>query len=262
MADAPPRTRRPPPPFRHAAVTAVVPLGPRLSRVTLAGPALAGFPVPDPAGSLRLLLPSPGAAGLEIPTWTGNEFLLGDGQRPALRTLTPLEIDSAGGRLEVAVVRHPGGVAGRWVDQAGPGDPVAISGPGRGYAVDPGAPGFLLAGDETAIPAIGQLLAAIPPTTPVAVHVEIATPDGAVPLPEHPAATVAWHVSVPDQPVGTALFAAVAGAAWRPGTRIWAAGEAAAVQRLRRLLFDERGVDRAEATIRGYWKYGRAGGAE
>lgn len=262
MADAPTRTRRPPPPFRHAEVVTVIPIGPRLSRVTLAGPDLSGLPVPDPAGSVRLLLPSPGRDGLEIPVWNANEFLLGDGQRPALRTLTPLHIDPAGGSLEVEVVRHPGGVAGRWVGQARAGDPVAISGPGRGYALDSAAPGFLLAGDETAIPAIGQLLAAIPPTTPVAVHIEVAVPEGEIPLPDHPGAAVRWHVARPEEPAGSALVAAVSAATWPPGTRIWAAGEAAAVQRLRRLLFEQRGVARAEATIRGYWKHGRAGGAE
>ena len=40
---------------------------------------------------------------------------------------------------------------------------------------------------------------------------------------------------------------------------MWAAGEAAAVQRIRKLLFDERGVPRSQATIRGYWKVGRDG---
>jgi NADPH-dependent ferric siderophore reductase len=38
---------------------------------------------------------------------------------------------------------------------------------------------------------------------------------------------------------------------------VWAAGEAAAMQRLRRHLFDERGVPRSAAVVRGYWKRGR-----
>jgi len=40
---------------------------------------------------------------------------------------------------------------------------------------------------------------------------------------------------------------------------VWVAGEAAAVQRIRRALFEERGVPRSRATVRGYWKHGRAG---
>jgi NADPH-dependent ferric siderophore reductase len=43
------------------------------------------------------------------------------------------------------------------------------------------------------------------------------------------------------------------------GTRVWVAGEAAAVQRVRRHLFEERGIPRALTWVRGYWKHGRAG---
>ena len=44
-----------------------------------------------------------------------------------------------------------------------------------------------------------------------------------------------------------------------PATRVWAAGEAAAVQRIRHYLFDDRGIPRNHTAIRGYWKHGRAG---
>ena len=46
------------------------------------------------------------------------------------------------------------------------------------------------------------------------------------------------------------LVTAVRGAHIAPGTRVWAAGEAAAVQRIRRHLFEERAVPRARATVR------------
>jgi len=39
---------------------------------------------------------------------------------------------------------------------------------------------------------------------------------------------------------------------------VWVAGEAAAVQRLRSHLFDERGRQRSTVTARGYWKHGRS----
>ena len=55
------------------------------------------------------------------------------------------------------------------------------------------------------------------------------------------------------------MVAAVAGADLPAGTRVWVAGEAAAVQRIRRHLFEERGLSRAQATVRGYWKHGRDG---
>ena len=39
---------------------------------------------------------------------------------------------------------------------------------------------------------------------------------------------------------------------------VWVAGEAAAVQKIRKHLFDQRGMSRSDATVRGYWKHGRS----
>jgi NADPH-dependent ferric siderophore reductase len=58
---------------------------------------------------------------------------------------------------------------------------------------------------------------------------------------------------------GSALVAAVHAAEIVDGARVWAAGEAAAMQRIRRYLFEERGIARPLTTVRGYWKHGRAG---
>lgn len=251
------RVRRPPPRFRRVTVARVAPIGPRLVRVTLAGPELEGFPVPQPAASVRLLLPE--ESGLELPGWTGNEFLLADGRRPTIRTLTPRQVDPETGELEVEIVRHDDGAASGWAGAAAPGDEVAISGPGRGYTIDLDAPAFLVGGDETALPAIAQLLEALPPTIPVAVHVEVARPDGRIDLPDHPAMQLHWHDLPADAPPGDALVAAVVAAAPALGTRIWVAGEAAAVQRIRRHLIAERELPRAHTSIRGYWKHGRRG---
>ena len=46
------------------------------------------------------------------------------------------------------------------------------------------------------------------------------------------------------------------------GTKVWLAGEAASVQRVRKHLFEARGIARTDAHIRGYWKHGRAGDDE
>jgi len=235
---------------------------PRLIRVTLAGPELVGFGVDQPASSVRLLLPSIGADGLEMPTWTGNEFLLSDGRRPVLRTLTPRRSDASALELDVEIVVHDGGIASRWAETAQPGDPVALSGPGRGYILDPDAPALLLAGDETAIPAISQLLEQVPAGTPVQVDIELADPAGRLALPDHPHASVCWSELPAAAPAGDALVAAVRAVEVVPGMRVWVAGEAAAVQRVRRYLFEERNVPRSHAWVRGYWKRGRSGEAE
>ena len=218
--------RREPPTFRRASVRDVERLGPRMMRVTVSGEELTGFPTPEPAASVRLLLPSAGAGELVIPTWRGNEFLLPDDTRPVIRTLTPLRVTRDA--LDLEVVDHGQGAASTWATSCTPGDAIALSGPGRGYTVDPDATSFVLLGDETAQPAIGQLQEHLP--IGAAVQVRVATS-------------------------GDALVAALADTELAPGTRVWAAGEASVMQRIRRHLFEERGFPRAQATVRGYWKH-------
>jgi NADPH-dependent ferric siderophore reductase len=256
------RARREPPSFRTVVVRRREQRAPRLMRVTCGGPELAGLRVEEPAASVRLLLPSPGSPELVIPAWDGNEFLLPDGARPTIRSLTPRRVDPKDPELDLEIVLHGGGAASTWAATVEPGAPCAIAGPGRGYTIDRGAPGFLLAGDETAIPAISQLLEALPEDTPVEVQIEIAHPDGRVDLPPHPGATVGWHELTPGGAPGDALVAALDATDIGAGSRVWVAGEAAAMQRIRRQLFSARGLSRADATVRGYWKHGRSASSD
>ncbi len=256
------RTRREPPAFRHVSVLGVERLSARMVRVTFAGPSLGGLTVDEPAASMRLLLPSPGERALVMPQWHGNEFLLADGRRPSIRTLTPVRVDPQLLELDLDFVLHGGGAASDWAEAAAPGDEAAVSGPGRGYAIDGDAPAFLLAGDESAIPAIRQLLEALPDEIPVHVIIEVARPDGRLPLPARPGTEVDWIDLPPGAAPGDALVAAFRKADLVDGTRVWAAGEAAGVQRIRRHLFEDRSFPRTEATVRGYWKHGRGGDVE
>ena len=257
-----PGTRRPPPPFRLVTILRTERLSPRLGRVTLGGPELDGLIVEQPAASVRVLLPIAHGGEVVIPDWAGNEFLLPDGRRPTIRTLTPRRVDGRRLELDVDVVLHGAGAAARWAHGAKPGSRAAVSGPARGYTIDEEAPGFLLAGDETAIPAISQLLERLPANRPVHAEIEVADPAARHALPAHPGATVHWRVQAAGTAPGDALVAAVRAADVAPETRAWVAGEAAAVQRIRRLFFEERGWSRAHATVRGYWKHGRRGDAD
>ncbi len=237
-------------------------VNPRLVRVTFAGPDLEGLTVEHPAASVRLLLPWPGTQELVVPSWHGNEFLLPDGRRPAIRTFTPRRVDRETFELELDIVIHDRGVASKWAQTATAGDPAAISGPGRGYVIDSDAPAFFLGGDETAIPALSQILRALPADRPVQVHIEVAHADARIALPDHPRVTAEWYDPTPSASPGDALFAAVRGADLEPGIQVWVAGEAAAVQRIRRHLFEDRGLPRSQASVRGYWKLGRSGEAD
>ncbi|HEV2767521.1 MAG TPA: siderophore-interacting protein [Acidimicrobiales bacterium] len=254
-----PRTsgRREPPRFRRVLVRAFEQLTPRMQRIVLGGPELQGFEVPEPASSVRLLLPPPGGDTLVMPEWDGNQFKLPTGERAPIRTFTPRHLDTERLELTLDIVVHEGGVASEWARSAEPGLEAAVSGPGRGYALAATAPAYLLAGDETAIPAISQMLERLPAETPVRVHIEVADASARLELPSYPKAEVTWHELAPGSRPGDALVAAVEAIEQIPGAA-WVAGEAASVQRIRKHLFDVRGMARSAATVRGYWKMGRS----
>ena len=243
------RTRREPPPFRTLTLARTESISPRMTRVILGGDELDGFSIPLPAASVRLLLPRDDV--LEIPTWAGNEFIAQDGTRPTIRTFTPRRFDAETVELHLDVVLHRKGVASTWAETVQPGDKVAVSGPGRGYDIDPDATGFLLAGDETAIPAICQLLEHLP-DLPIAVHLLVRDARARVDL--HRNVDVTWHVVSNGSDPHRSLSAAIHATDLGPGLRIWAAGEAAAMQRIRSYLFSDVGFPRTRATVRGYWK--------
>lgn len=257
MSDSSPPRRREPPQLRPVTVAAIRYMSPYMARVTVAGPELSGFELREPAASIRLLVPSSGTSHLVIPEWNGNEFLLPGGERPVIRTFTPRRFDPDTLQLDIDIVIHAGGATSAWVAEARPGNPAAVTNPGRGYRIDHDAPAYFLAGDETAIPAIGQLLEQLPETASVQVVIEIAHPEGQFELPNHPQAEVEWTVKETGSSPGTALINAIRAAAIERRSRIWVAGEAGSLVAVRKNLFEERGLERSRVTVRGYWKHGR-----
>lgn len=225
-------------------------------RLELGGEELDGLPPAGPAASIRLVVPWAGDE-FEVPTWTGNEFLLSDGRRPALRTFTPVDFDRESNQLTLDIVRHGGGAISEWAEAANVGDCAAISGPGRGEAIDPDAHRYILLGDETAIPAIRQMIEVIPAATKIDAHIETVSAQARLELPTHPHLSVTWHDADADAPPCTQIRAAIATLSIEDSTRVWAAGEAAAVQAIRKYLFIDRGVPRHHTSIRGYWKVPR-----
>ena len=76
-------------------------------------------------------------------------------------------------------------------------------------------------------------------------------------MPEHPTLEEHWVELPAGAEPGRTLVETVTSLDHVPPA-VWVAGEAAAVQRIRKHLFDERGMSRSEATVRGYWKHGRS----
>jgi NADPH-dependent ferric siderophore reductase len=115
---------------------------------------------------------------------------------------------------------------------------------------------MVVGGDETAMAAMTQIIEALPDDVDVAAHIETATENDRPALPAHPRLQINWLVAAsgPSQSIAEQ----VGDCEFPDGFRVWVAGEAAAMQRLRRRLFSDRGISRNLVTIRGYWKHGRS----
>ena len=227
---------------------------PRMVRVTLAGDALAAFGADGPDRRIKMFFPVPGQDRPAVPRATSGGPVWPPGEpRPAIRTYTVRRYDAGAGELDVDFVLHEGhGPAAAWARDARPGAWVGVSEPGGRYAVDPAAAFHLVIGDETALPAVATVLAALPAAVPALAYLEVADAGEEQPLPG--GAAVRW-VHRGDRPAGVPLADAVRAAALPDGPgQAWLSGESACVRDLRRHLFDERGFDRRAVYATGYWR--------
>jgi NADPH-dependent ferric siderophore reductase len=173
-----------------------------------------------------------------------------------VRTYTPRSFDRATGELEVQFVLHGDGPASEWAARAKPGDRLAMSGPGGRFSFDPSTTCWWVAGDESAIPAIGTLLDAMPTTANAEVHLEVDGADDEIDFESKASLEVFWHHRQPANEPGAELNQAVRAADMGTDTRAWVACEATAVRPIRRNLLDDRGLPPYSIVTRGYWRLG------
>ncbi len=190
-------------------------------------------------------------------------------RKPAVRTMTVRRVDAANRQIAVDIVVHgEHGVAGPWAAAAQPGQPVYLMGPGGAYTPDPAADWHLLAGDESALPAIAAALEALPADAVGKAFIEVANPEDEIPLTAPDSVEVHWVYRggradlVPEDRAGdhAPLIEAVTTTPWLPGqVHVFIHGEAQAVMHnLRPYIRNERGVDaRWGSSISGYWRRGR-----
>lgn len=231
---------------------------PHLIRLVLGGAELTGLPVGAYTDHyLKFVFPP---AGVSYPHPTDLATIKREfpaEQWPRLRAYTVRAWEAAAGELTVDVVYHGDeGLAGPWAAGLRPGDRVLFTGPGGAYAPDPAADWHLLAGDESALPAIAAALERLPAGAPAKVFVEVDGPADELPLASAGAVELRW-LHRAGRPVGQALVAAVRALDFPPGAvHAFVHGEASFVKELRRLLRIERGVPREALSISGYWRRG------
>lgn len=176
MAERPVRRPRKP---HTAEVVRTERLTPHMQRVVLGGEGLAAFTAGTSTDHyVKLLFP---AEGVEYPEPFDLERIREEFPReqwPVTRTYTVRSWNPELRELALDFVIHGDeGLAGPWAARARPGDVVRFNGPGGGYAPDVEADWHLLAGDESALPAIAAALESLPADAVVRAFVEVAGPE-------------------------------------------------------------------------------------
>ncbi len=244
-----PPAQRPRPIPRRVRVARIEELSPAMRRLTFEGPDLATFAWSGPAAHVKLIFPDP-TTGV-IPEFSPE-------RRPAtMRTYTPRRFDATTGPLQIDFVLHGIGVASTWVSHAQVGGELVLLGPAPGYEIDPRAAWYVLACDETALPAVETLLEALPRAMSVTVFAQVGDAREERPLPGPSATNVHWILRGSDGEV--ALAAALERFGWPEGNgRVYVGCEAGQMRRIRKDLVETAGFERTRITTRGYWRLGAA----
>lgn len=293
----------------RAAVESVETLSPSFVRVTFAGDDLADVGTLGHVLDQRIKLIFPAASG-DLPEledsndWYQAWLAVPEEARGSMRTysIRDLVVGETETRLVVDFVLHlePGltGPASSWANAARPGDVLLIVGPRRGFTAGSGieyAPGdarsILLAGDETAAPAIARILEDAEASTQGIAFIEVPHPDDILSinapagvdvhwLPRAGAAhgekllpavleflgmTAAGTISdtgtedlLWETPTYSGLGEEIASESTAAERYFWIAGESGVVTTLRRHLVKDLGIDRSQVAFMGYWRKGVA----
>jgi NADPH-dependent ferric siderophore reductase len=234
-------------------------LTPHMVRVVLGGEGLAGFPAGEFTDHyVKLLFAAGGGAYAGPDDLEQARAELPEEQWPVTRTYSVRAWDAATGELTIDFVHHgDAGLAGPWAASARPGDRIRMLGPGGAYAPSAAADWHLLAGDESALPAIGATLGRLPAGVPARVVVEVASAEEEQGDLEVGADVDLVWVHRGDAAPGEALVEAVRATPLPTGQgHVFVHGEAGAVRELRRYLRAERGLDPEFTSISGYWRCG------
>lgn len=307
-------TERPTYILTRAEVRAVERVSPYFVRVTFGGDDLFEFGTPGDVFDARVKLIFPPASGL-LPDldrsgddWWQSFLAVPEGERGSMRTYSvrQLRVTEAGTEVDIDFVLHlePGlsGPASRWASTAAVGQELYLIGPRRGVREHGGAeyaPGtaasVVLAGDETAAPAIARILEDAPRDLRGVAFIEVPSPPDILRIDAPSGVEVRWlpreagelhglqlipavleylgdedaadEIRVKDiegeallweTPEYSSLGEEIPGADAVAERYFWIAGESGVVTTLRRHLVKDLGVDRGQVAFMGYWRRGVA----
>lgn len=236
-------------------------LSPHMVRIVAGGPGISAIEDNGMTDAYSKMLFTPAGSDLTPPyDMAALRESLPLEQLPSVRTYSIRKFDLANGQIWIDFVVHGDeGVAGPWANRAEPGDPLVLLGVGGGYAPDPDADWHLLAGDDSALPAIGAALEAMPRSATGVALLEVGGPQDELEFDAPEGIEITW-LHRGDAEAGTTplLVDAAKALPWRDGrVQLFVHGERGAMKALRPYFTDERGLERRGLSLSAYWAYGR-----
>lgn len=239
---------------------------PRMRRVTLGGPELGAFhrdghhlpAFASPAfdDHVKLIFAPGGDIADALPVQRARSIDWLPSAVRQTRDYTPVEVTPESVSFDF-VVHSAGsdsirGPAEAWATTAKPGDDLWVVGPKSSTVVPEEADWVLLAGDETALPAVRRFLAERPVDGPVRVVLTIADSSSRQDLGHTEIDEVIWTVAPPGDPF---VLARAVEELERPTGRpyVWAAAESRSLLPIRKFAKRELGADKSNTDITGYW---------
>lgn len=241
---------RQPPNFATATVRRVWRVAPRFLRVEMDCADTTRLSV-DRGMHFSLLLPPDGRK----PVWprldkNGRTVMPAGDDQLHRAVYTFVDLDPVHDRFTFDIFEHNGGRTTTWARMAQPGDYVGISGPGSGDF--PPGQDLLIAGDETALPAIRRILAMSPATRRGRVVIEVGTPEDIIDL-AHPAGmTLTWQLRSRNETLWDVLATELP-----PGSDdryVWIAAEKDLVRKAKARFRDSLGIGPKEGYFAYYWE--------
>lgn len=242
---------------RRITVDSTQRLSQRMMRVRFTGADLDDFPTVAPEDHVKLFFDRDERGDVRMPQLVDGRW------SPAghtYRDYTVRAFDPAGPTLEIDFVLHGHGVAGRWAASAAPGDSLGMLGPRGAFLVRDVCDWYVLAADETALPALSRWVEGLREGVPVTAYVEVQDERDEIELTTRADLRLRWLHRGPAAPGSTRLLAdAVRAHEFDDGDGfVWVAGESTSIKELRRYLSRERGLPRDCWDVDGYWRRGAA----